>query len=72
MGMYDEVSVKCRECGDRDFLQSKAGPCILKIFTDDDLPPAVAADIKGKSWWCESCDAQNIVEFEFIVLRRMR
>lgn len=58
MGMFDRVWVPCPRCGRKLEFQSKAGPCILKVYHLDNAPNVVLADIIGDSEWCKSCDLE--------------
>lgn len=55
MGMFDSVNFRCPECRGTVEVQSKAGPCNLENYSEDEVPAKVAADIVGEEAWCEAC-----------------
>jgi hypothetical protein len=52
VGMFDSLYVECR-CGKRVEFQSKAGDCVLRDYTLEDVPHAVAGDLIGERQKCE-------------------
>lgn len=56
MGMFDSVWFKCPKCGNQVEKQSKAGECVLKNISPDDVPVDIAVDINGDILCCEECD----------------
>jgi hypothetical protein len=61
MGMFDYVALKCPGCREEIVLQSKAGPCDLRVIYESDVPGAVADDIKGRHV-CPHCMRLVIVD----------
>ena len=61
MGMFDSVFVACRnkDCDNVIEFQSKMGDCILKSYSIDDVPIAIAKDISGERMCCEKCQYEN-------------
>ena len=55
MGMFDSVIARCPKCGGEVEFQSKAGPCELKRYRADDVPPANAESIAGDVSTCRAC-----------------
>ena len=49
MGMYDSVIVECPKCGEQHYFQSKSGECMLDVYTLDDCPDDVMADVNRHS-----------------------
>jgi len=56
MGMFDSVVAPCPKCGEPVMFQSKAGPCELKEYPLDCVPPEVAANIHRDEQRC-TCGA---------------
>lgn len=54
MGMFDSVFVRCPKCGGDVEFQSKAGPCELRRYSADSVPPEIAESITGDVSSC-SC-----------------
>ncbi len=48
MGMFDSVYANCPKCGKSLEFQSKEGPCELKKYHQNSVPPVVALDLSGK------------------------
>jgi hypothetical protein len=55
MGMFDIVRIKCPECGIETHLQSKAGHCLLSVYTQDAVPAEIAQDLNNLAFDCEAC-----------------
>ena len=59
MGMFDEIRFRCNRCGGAAKVQTKAGPCVLAVWTPDEIPPEhrlrILADIQGEYANCEEC-----------------
>ena len=56
MGMYDSVMVKCPNCGKENEFQSKSGECYLNVYTLENCPDNVMADVNRHSpCICEYC-----------------
>ncbi len=49
MGMFDTIMVKCPKCGEEHEFQSKSGECILDVYTLDNCPDDVMADVNRHS-----------------------
>lgn len=56
MGMYNEISVPCKNCGKSVIFQTKSGSCTLSSFSIDDCPPSEFKGIMGDMVACEHCD----------------
>lgn len=44
MGMYDEISFNCIDCGAEIIAQSKSGECTLGLYPYHSVPVSVAFD----------------------------
>lgn len=57
MGMYDYITVKCKNpsCKEKIEFQSKAGDCDLNEYNIQSVPLEVAKSIDGKSETCLKC-----------------
>ena len=56
MGMYDEVAVPCPKCGEREFFQTKSGPCLLETFPLENCPDDVLENVNRHApYVCEEC-----------------
>lgn len=64
MGMFDEVVATCPECCSAVVFQSKAGPCTMKQFDADAVPPTIAEDIEGDVVCCEDCGRPVQIEYD--------
>ena len=51
--MFDSVFVNCPACGKQLEFQSKAGPCELKRYHVNSVPPIIAYDVDGDVKSCE-------------------
>lgn len=49
MGMYDSVMVKCPKCGEEHEFQSKSGDCFLDVYTLENCPDDVMANVNRHS-----------------------
>ncbi len=47
MGMFDSVYARCPKCGADVEFQSKAGPCQLRRYSIESIPPEIAESIEG-------------------------
>lgn len=56
MGMFDSVIFNCPSCERGIEIQSKAGECNLRNFSNHAVPVEIAVDIDGRSAWCENCN----------------
>ena len=63
MGMFDRVWVSCPKCGAQVEFQSKAGECILKDYTLNDVPPEIREDIVGEMEFCENCEEVVTIQY---------
>lgn len=61
MGLYDEIGFRCKECGEAIYTQSKAGSCILKVYSCNKVPLVIAKDIHGTGIYCDKCGYVNTV-----------
>ena len=71
MGMFDELAVSCPNCGSTCLVHSKAGPCILKIYTEADVPATVAEDVNGSLFCCDECGSVNVVDIQSVSTTRV-
>lgn len=62
MGCFDAVFFKCPKCGGQVEAQTKVGPCDMKAYLPDAVPPLIAASIDGTQERCEGCGAAFIVK----------
>jgi len=78
MGCYDTITAKCPDCGSEISAQSKSGPCILAVFTSDDVPVCVAHDANrhapfhcecGKKWQFEEELSFKRVQLKLILIK---
>lgn len=77
MGMFDEVTIKCPECGNNVEEQSKAGPCLLRHYhIPGNAPLAVIADMQddGKAGrlFCSKCNSRLEIDVQHIVTVRKK
>jgi hypothetical protein len=49
MGMYDSVMVNCPQCGKEHEFQSKSGDCLLEVYTLENCPDDVIANVNRHS-----------------------
>ena len=54
MGMFDSVYAKC-SCGSELEWQSKAGECMLRVYSSNAVPSNIAADINDEIEECIKC-----------------
>lgn len=47
--MYDSVMVKCPKCGEEHEFQSKSGECLLDVYTLENCPDDVIANVNRHS-----------------------
>ena len=62
MGMFDSVMVKCPNCGQENEFQSKSGECFLEVYTLENCPDDVMANVNRHSP-CE-CDCGTKYEVD--------
>ncbi len=55
MGMFDSLIISCPKCDGHIEFQSKSGECILRNYTQDNLPTEVAIGMNGDIESCRSC-----------------
>lgn len=55
MGMYDEITFKCKSCGESIIEQSKDGLCELKDYHQRDVPADIAVNLLGNKLTCPRC-----------------
>ena len=65
MGMFDEVVLRCPECGTEVTFQSKAGRCALDKHPGHAVPVEIAKDIEGDTESCPNCG--NVVRATCLV-----
>ena len=59
MGMFDSVVFDCPACNGAVLeIQSKAGPCVLAVYSTGAVPPSVAESVIEKSTCCQTCGAE--------------
>ncbi len=56
MGMFDSLIVSCPDCDGHIEFQSKSGECILRNYTEDNLPTQVAIGMNGDIESCRKCN----------------
>ena len=54
MGMFDSVYVQCPNCKSELEVQSKAGECTLRGYSEY-VPTAIAVDLKERRKSCSNC-----------------
>ncbi len=64
MGLYDSINVTCPHCGSIFEAQSRAGDCILDVYTLDTAPPEILADLFKRGDYCDVCNKS--VAFELV------
>ena len=62
MGMYDSVMVKCPNCGEEHEFQTKSGNCFLGVYTLEDCPDDVIADVNRHSPY--ECDCGEVFQVD--------
>ena len=55
MGCFDEVTIRCPECGHHTLEQSKAGDCSMLVYCLEDAPAEIKVDLNGERIECEKC-----------------
>lgn len=55
MGMFDSVMVPCPKCDKPVEFQSKAGECYCGVFSLENAPAEILADIMNNPEYCEKC-----------------
>lgn len=60
MGMYDSVMVNCPQCGEEHEFQSKSGECLLNVYTLEDCPDDVMANVNRHSPY--KCDCGTLFQ----------
>ena len=60
--MYDSVIVKCPKCGAKHEFQSKSGECFLDVYTLEDCPDNVMANVNRHSPY--DCDCGVLIEVD--------
>ena len=63
MGMFDTVVVKCPHCVEDVEMQTKTGPCVLDVYTIDNLEMSVAVGVIGVNH-CHNCHGAFKIELE--------
>lgn len=58
MGMYDSVIVKCPNCDNEHEFQSKSGNCLLNVYTLENCPDDVMANVNRHSPY--KCDCGTV------------
>jgi len=56
MGLYNEVSYKCLDCGSEIVEQTNSGSCTLASFNASEVPPEEVEGLR-KEVWCGNCGA---------------
>jgi transposase-like protein len=65
MGCYDDIELKCPECGEARWVQSKGGDCCMMVYTLDDCPLDVLSDANRHApYECEKCHIMFAVDEE--------
>ena len=64
MGMYDTVMVKCPKCDAEHEFQSKSGECLLEVYTLEDCPDDVMANVNRHSPY--RCDCGVSIEVDIL------
>jgi hypothetical protein len=62
MGMYDSVMVKCQKCGEEHEFQSKSGECLLDVYTLENCPDDVMANVNRHSPY--KCDCGTLFQVD--------
>ena len=68
--MFDSVILKCPSCGEGTLeWQSKSGPCMLKVYTLENVPPHVAGELDGDEAYCDNpvCDFVGTLRVQSLV-----
>ena len=76
MGMFDTVKGICPHCGADVKLQSKAGDCLLRLYPIEDVPLAIADDLRLNAseynTVCKNCDGDFAFQIEDFVPKTVR
>ena len=64
MGMYDSVMVKCPNYGQEKEFQSKSGKCILEVYTLENCPDDIMANVNRRSPYKCDCGTSFEVDIE--------
>ena len=64
MGVYDSVVVTCPKCGMEHEFQSKSGRCTLSVYSLDECPEDVLANVNRHSPYECSCGVLLEVDIE--------
>ena len=54
MGMFDTVIATCPVCEEEVEFQSKAGDCLLRTYTENFVPVAIAEDLEFEEKECKN------------------
>lgn len=57
MGLYNEVSYRCPDCGTEIIDQTKSGSCTLSTFYSNSVPPEELEGLE-KEVYCGNCHAK--------------
>ena len=57
MGCYDTVYFKCPTCSKQIEKQTKAGNCLMDVYSSDYLPIQIAMEFEGAEVFCHHCNA---------------
>ncbi len=60
--MYDSVIVKCPTCGEEHEFQSKSGECLLDVYTLENCPDDVMANVNRHS--PNKCDCGTLFQVD--------
>lgn len=61
MGCFDTLTVPC-QCGGKIDFQTKAGKCLLRVYTLHDVPDALIEDMMGDEAYCDKCHRKYVVK----------
>lgn len=68
MGMYDEVILRCPDCGEEYFAQSKGGQCCFDLYDIENAPADVLSDVNRHAPF--ECNCGCIFDVEFMAIER--
>jgi len=60
--MYDSVMVKCPKCGEEHEFESKSGECLLDVYTLENCPDDVMANVNRHSPYKCDCGTKFQVD----------
>ena len=60
MGMFDTVTLKCPHCGADTELQTKAGPCRLKVYSIRRAPLSIAGCLTESGKYTLECCGKQV------------